>query len=293
MTQWLVIGRGGQLATALAQRLQDKAVFLGLPELDLSNLDQIPTQLLRHNPAVVINATAYTQVDKAESEPELARRINAEAVGVMAQFCVQKDIPFVHVSTDYVFDGSGTHARIEDEPTNPLNVYGATKLEGEQLIAASGCRHLIFRTSWVYDESGKNFLNTMLRLGAERETLSVVSDQVGAPTYAPHLADVMLESLKSAIARPQFPSGIYHATGTGETSWHGFACEIFRIAKAHGAELTVKEVKAIASAAYPTPTARPLNSRLSCAKLKATFDVEMPKWQDSLRVCMENKYEGR
>ena len=212
----------------------------------------------------------HTAVDKAESEPELVRAINASAPGVLAREAHARGAWLVHYSTDYVFDGSGNQPRPEDAPTGPLSVYGRTKLEGEQRIAASGCRHLILRTSWVYAARGGNFAKTMLKLAAERDALNVIADQIGAPTGAELLADTTAHALRAAMARPEL-AGTYHCAAAGETSWFGYARHVIEFARARGVALKVAPdaVKPIPTSAYPTPAQRPLNSRLSTHKLQA------------------------
>jgi dTDP-4-dehydrorhamnose reductase len=199
----------------------------------------------------------------------------------------------MHFSTDYVFDGSGDQPRAEDAPTAPMSAYGRSKLAGERAVAESGCKHLIFRTSWVYDAMGNNFVNTMLRVGATREELRVVNDQMGTPTYAPHLAGASVQCLDKALEMDAFPSGVYHMAGGGEpVSWHGFAEAIFKIARAKGMELTVKDVHAIATSEYPLPAPRPLNSRLDMKKLHDVFGLTMLNWHNGLRAYFNQKLEA-
>ena len=242
----LIIGQSGQIGSALA-RLLPHATLWGRKEADLFNPLALRNALeaLPSPPAAIINAAAYTAVDQAESEPDLAMAANAHSPAMMAEYAARQDIPFIHYSTDYVFDGSGNAPRTEDTPTAPLNVYGRTKREGEKQIEAIGGRYLIFRTSWVYDAKGKNFFNTMLRLGAEREELRVVADQIGAPSYAPHLAEYTLRALSAAQKEELFPSGIYHFCHGGETSWHGFAEAIFEWARSRNVALRVNQVTVI------------------------------------------------
>lgn len=294
----LVLGKDGQLGRALAAALGLRALAAGRQEVDLAGDDFI-ARLDRFTQGAaircVINAAAYTQVDKAEGEGKAeAFRVNAQAVGALAGWCKARNVPLVHYSTDYVFDGSGATPRSEDAPTAPLNCYGESKLEGERLLTASGCDYLIFRTSWVYDAKGKNFFNTMLRLFSERETLKVVADQVGAPTYAPHLAAASLAALETALATASFPSGIYHLAGAGEVSWHGFAQAIFALATSDGFGqkllLRCTRIDAITTAEYPLPAKRPLNSRLDCTRAKQVLGVAMPHWRDGLRECMTEAY---
>ncbi len=287
-SQTLVIGRSGQVARALATLLPN-AIFLGRDQLDIADADALRHALVAHAPTSIINAAAYTAVDKAQSDEVVAYALNEQAPALMADYAAQHNIPLVHISTDYVFDGSGEHARIEDEKTAPLNVYGASKLAGEQAVAAAGGDHLIFRTSWVYDAQGQNFLNTMLRLGAEREHLRVVADQIGAPSYAAHLARAMLECLEKAQRAETFPNGVYHLCNAGQTSWYGFANAIFECARKYGVALKVSSVDAITSDEYPTPAMRPKNSRLDCSKLNHTFGVMLPDWTQGLDECLEEK----
>lgn len=283
LSQPLITGANGQLGRAL-QALMPQAVALNRQQLDLSLIELIPETLAVHKPSIIFNAAAYTAVDKAEEETVMAHLINAEAPAVMAAYCKAKSIPLVHYSTDYVFDGSGEQPHQETNTPAPLNVYGQSKLKGEEYILQSGIDALIFRTSWVYDAQGKNFLNTMLRLAKEREALSVVGDQIGRPSYAPHLAKLSLQAVENAARSARFPSGVYHLTGTGEfTSWHGFAEAIF---DAYAGELAVKQVTAIPTAQYPTPATRPINSRLDCSKAKNILGVEMPDWKDGLKECL-------
>ncbi len=287
-TKFLILGANGQVGQALNAAIENpNVVILGREQADFSKPKTLYDVIAAINPEYIFNAVAYTAVDKTETEETLAYTINAEAVRVLAHYAKEKDIPLVHYSTDYVFDGKGENARKEDAPTAPLNAYGRTKLAGEEAIKDVGCKHLIFRTSWVYDAYGKNFLNTMLKLGAEREELRVVADQIGAPTYAPHIADASLKALKNAINMPEFPSGIYHLCNAGETSWHGFAEAIFAGAKKHGAELKVQRVLPIPACDYPTPAARPANSRLDCGKLRDILNVTLPNWQIGLEDALD------
>lgn len=315
-TGWLIIGANGQLGKALQAVLasRDDVTFWGRDEADLANPKQLKDALKAIVPTAIINAAAYTAVDKAEEEEAVALAVNADSVGIMADFCAARGIPLVHYSTDYVFDGSGDAPHSEGDATAPINVYGRSKLAGEQAIAASGCAHLIFRTSWVYDAAGKNFVNTMLRLGAEREELRVVADQIGSPTYAPHLAEVSMAAFARALGMSSprrrgsheaieadsrlrgnddiigFPSGIYHAVGGGEyVSWHGFAEAIFAQSRAQGEALKVQHVLPIAASEYPTPAKRPANSRLATNKLHDVIGLSMPSWQDGLAECLKQR----
>ncbi|MBN66618.1 MAG: dTDP-4-dehydrorhamnose reductase [Rickettsiales bacterium] len=287
----LVFGRSGQIARALQKAIGPRGIFLGRDEADLSKPDTLHDIIESHAPRAVINAAAYTQVDKAEEEEALATTINADAPAAMAATCYELGIPFVHYSTDYVFAGDGNAMRDEAEPVAPPNAYGRSKLAGELAVEAEGGQFLIFRTSWVYDAEGKNFFTTMLRLGVERESLNIVNDQIGAPSYAPHLAQATMKALETAMQMDAFPSGVYHMCNAGETNWCEFAQSIFEGARRHGAILAVGDVQGIPSSAYPTPATRPLNSRLDCTKLQAIFGVTMPDWREGLNACLEQTYE--
>ncbi len=298
----LLIGPDGQVGNAVASLLKAKGIHaivagqsidkLGHESsmgqsyhVDLSDLPQLDQLLRSIKPTIIINPAAYTAVDKAETEKELARTINAKAPEIMARYCKDSGAFLLHYSTDYVFDGSGTNARSESAPTNPINRYGQSKLEGELAIAQSGCDHVILRTSWVFSETGNNFVKTMLKLGQDREELRVVSDQVGAPTSAALLARATWAVLEKIVnqpsARKEF-SGIYHCTCAGETNWAEFAQTIFLMAKARKLALKVERVIPIASADYPTPAKRPLNSRLDCQAFAQGFNCEPSPWQDEL-----------
>ncbi len=282
----LVLGASGQVGSALLRQLGDDAIVLRvdfLSENFTSALNGLPIR-------AVINAAAYTQVDKAESDREQAMRINGVAVGELALWCKNQKIPLVHFSTDYMFDGSGAHFRSEEEMVAPLSVYGESKLLGELLIMASGVDYLIFRTSWVYDAWGKNFANTMRRLFLERESVSVVNDQIGAPTYAPQLADATIAALNQAFLAKTFPSGIYHLCHGGQVSWFGFAQAIFALASAHESGIKCKLIQPITTAEYPTPAKRPLNSRLDCSKAKQVLSVALPDWAIGLQMWEKEIY---
>jgi dTDP-4-dehydrorhamnose reductase len=233
---------------------------------------------------VIVNAAAYTAVDKAESEPDLARTINAKAPGVLAQVAKDLGALLVHYSTDYVFDGSGETPWREDAATGPLSVYGQTKLEGEQEIAASGARHLVFRTSWVYAVRGGNFARTMLRLAAERERLTVISDQFGAPTGAELIADITAHAILHARRDPDC-GGTYHLAAAGETTWHAYARFVIDIARElqPHREFKAQEIAPVPTSAFPTPARRPFNSRLDTSRLQATFSLHLPPWQQGVR----------
>ena len=255
---------------------------------DFNAPDSLPTLLDRLQPSLVINAAAYTAVDKAEQEPEAAFRANAQAPGVIAQWCATNDVPMVHYSTDYVFNGQGVAPYAEDEATEPLGVYGTSKRDGEEAVRAAGGRHLIFRTAWVYASHGGNFLRTMLRVGAERDELRVVADQVGTPTPAALIADVTAQVLR----HPGKLSGTWHLTASGQTSWHGFAEAIFAEAVAMGVLAKAPTVQPISSSEYPTPAKRPAWSVLDNRKLQHDFGVELPAWQTGLYQVMSEIANG-
>jgi dTDP-4-dehydrorhamnose reductase len=292
----LLTGANGQVGFELARSLQGlgNVVALDRSGLDLSDPEQIRRVVRELSPALIVNAAAYTAVDAAESDVAAAMRLNAEAPDILAQEAKRLGALLVHYSTDYVFDGTKDGLYEEDDAANPLNVYGKSKLAGEQAIAASGCAHLILRTSWVYGARGKNFLRTMLELGAQRDELSVVADQIGAPTWSRTIAAITSDMLSQLLVQDRDEwlrrSGIYHLTASGATSWCGFAQAIFDTSTlAHK-----PVVKAIPTAAYPgfttagIPTAavRPKNSRLSNEKLFATFGLTAPDWREALERCM-------
>lgn len=274
---------GWELQRALAPLGELTALDFDTPAprtADFSQPQTLRPLLQALQPQLIVNAAAHTAVDRAESEPELARRINATAVGELATHAAETGALLVHYSTDYVFDGGGDQPREEDAPTAPLSVYGRTKLEGEALVRASGCAHLILRTSWVYAARGGNFARTMLKLAAEREALNVVADQVGAPTGAELLADVTAHTARRTLAEPAL-SGTYHVVASGETSWFDYARHVIEWARQRGQAIKVapEAIRPVPSSAYPTPAARPLNSRLSTRKLRQTFDLHPPAWQ--------------
>jgi dTDP-4-dehydrorhamnose reductase len=281
----LLIGKNGQLGHDLLPLLEriSKVTAVDRSSLNLAVPDEIQRCVRSLRPDIIINAAAYTAVDKAEAEPDVARAINAIAPGVLAQEATVAGSILIHYSTDYVFDGTKSVRYVETDPISPVSVYGKTKAEGEEAIRNSGCRHLIFRTSWVFSNRGSNFLLTMLRLARERDQLRIVNDQIGAPTSSESLARATVEVLQN-IHRAEVPEshfGTYHMTASGETSWFGFATEIFRQGSTLLA-LKSPKLHPITTAEYPTPAKRPLNSRLSCEKLKETFGVGLPSWQNCL-----------
>ncbi len=282
----LISGKTGQVAVELQKHLAGlgELIVLGRDVLDLSQPDQIRAQVRAHKPDLLIIAAAHTAVDQAENEPELAFAINAIAPGVFAEEAAALGIPMIHYSTDYVFDGRKPAPYTEDDATNPLGVYGKSKLAGELAIAASGAQHLILRTSWVYSTHGKNFLLTMQRLLQERSELRVVADQIGAPTWAGTIA----QSTRALIERWQSGDaaawGTYHLTASGETSWFGFTQAIAGHLTAQGKACATLEP--IPASAYPTPAARPQNSRLDCSKLAREWGVTQPDWEAALSACL-------
>ncbi len=286
----LVTGGTGQLARALAKNGGDRVVVVGRPDFDFDQPDTIDSTLAAMKPALVVNAAAWTAVDAAESDEAGAYRANAAGPGRIAAFCQRSGTHLIHVSTDYVFNGAKGAPYTEDDPTSPTGIYGATKLEGEQKVLAACPGAIVLRTAWVYAESGKNFLRTMLNAARKTDRLRVVADQIGCPTNADDLAVAILAVAESMRAAPGRLGGVYHAAGSGETSWHGFATEIFAQASPHGWPVPV--VDAIATADWPTPARRPADSRLDCGRLYAVFGQKLPLWQESLAravhaVCYE------
>jgi dTDP-4-dehydrorhamnose reductase len=282
----LLFGKGGQVGWELQRALGPlgELVAVDFDSIDLHGNFAEPDLLARTvqavRPDVIVNAAAHTAVDKAESEVDFARKLNATAPGVIAREAAALGAWLVHYSTDYVFDGSGDQPRREDASTAPLSVYGQTKLEGEQLIRESGCKHLILRTSWVYASRGGNFARTMLKLAAERDKLAVINDQWGAPTGADLLADITAHAVRVARARPDV-SGTYHAVASGVTTWHAYATLVIAWARARGLPVKVAAdaITSVPTSAYPTPAKRPLNSRLDTIKLQHTFNLVLPEWQ--------------
>jgi dTDP-4-dehydrorhamnose reductase len=282
----LLLGKGGQVGWELQRSLAVVGDVVALDHDDGGDFTQ-PESLLAQvralSPQVIVNAAAHTAVDKAESEPDLARQINAATPALLAIEAHRLGALFVHYSTDYVFDGSGSHARDEEAPIGPLSVYGSTKAEGEDAIRASGCQHLILRTSWVYGARGGNFAKTMLRLAGEREQLKVIADQIGAPTGADLLADLTAHMLRAARVNPAL-TGTYHAVAGGETSWHDYARFVIEFARARGLAIKAApdQILPIPTSDYPTPARRPLNSRLSTVKLQQRFGLRLPQWQQGV-----------
>lgn len=281
----VVTGREGQVVQSLLEKAAERpdleVIALGRPELDLADPETIRKAIVDAKPDVVVSAAAYTAVDQAEDEPELALAVNAAGAAAVAEAAKACGAPVIHLSTDYVFAGDGDRPYVETDPTGPSSVYGSSKLEGERLVAAANPQHIILRTAWVYSPFGKNFVKTMLRLAETRDGLSVVSDQWGNPTSALDIAEAIIRVADHLAAKPDFAGyGVYHLVGTGDINWSGFARGIFAESTKHGGPTA--EVTDIATADYPTKAARPANSRLSTEKFGTTFGWSMPHWQASL-----------
>ena len=281
----LLLGKGGQVGWELQRALAPLGHITAhdVDTADFSQPGQVAAIVRAVRPQVIVNAAAHTAVDKAESEPDLARLINADTPGAIAAEAEQINALLVHYSTDYVFDGSGHAPRDENALTAPLSVYGATKLQGEQQIIDSGCRHLILRTSWVYAARGGNFAKTMLRLAGERDELKIINDQTGAPTGADLLADVTAHTLRAVQSNPSL-AGLYHLVADGETTWYDYARYVIEWARKQGHPLRVQpeNILAVPTTEYPTPARRPLNSRLNTNKLKQAFGLTLPHWQQGV-----------
>jgi dTDP-4-dehydrorhamnose reductase len=282
----LLFGKGGQVGWELQRSLQTLGELVALDfdstdrSGDFGRPDDVARTVREVQPDIIVNAAAHTAVDKAESEPDFARTLNATAPAAIAREAAAIGAWLMHYSTDYVFDGSGTAPWTEDSPTGPLSVYGRTKLEGEQAIRDSGCKHIIFRTSWVYAARGGNFAKTMLRLAQERDSLTVIDDQHGAPTGADLLADLTVHALRTALVRPEV-AGTFHAAPRGETTWHGYATHVIQFARAAGLAVKVSPdaITAVPTSAFPTPAKRPGNSRMDTTRLQRTFGVALPDWR--------------
>ncbi|MDZ4141270.1 MAG: dTDP-4-dehydrorhamnose reductase [Methylotenera sp.] len=285
----LLLGKNGQVGWELQRSLVPLGELVALGSQsnekcgDLTNLEGLTQTIRAVAPDVIVNAAAYTAVDKAESEPELAHTINALAPAVLAQEAKNTGALLVHYSTDYVFDGTGDRPWLETDTTAPLSVYGKSKLAGEEAILASGCQYLIFRTSWVYAARGGNFAKTMLKLAQERDALKVINDQIGAPTGADLLADVTAHAIRAAMQRPEM-CGLYHLVASGQTSWHGYANFVIDFARQAGIEIKVasEAIAPVPTGAFPTVAKRPLNSRLNTSKLQRAFNLNLPDWQSGV-----------
>jgi dTDP-4-dehydrorhamnose reductase len=281
MSPILVTGGAGQLATALAGEGGDAVSVVGRPAFDFDRPETIDRAFAEARPGLVVNAAAWTAVDAAEADPEGAMRANRDGPARLAVLCAGAGVPLIHISTDYVFDGDKGTPYVETDPTGPTGVYGATKLAGEAAVLAAGGQAIILRTSWVYSATGKNFVRTMLKLAETRDHLRVVADQKGCPTAAADLARAILDIAErlSDGWRPEY-AGVFHAAGSGWTTWHGFAEAVFEQAARHGRRRP--SVEAISTAEFPTPAKRPADSRLDCGKLEHVFGLRQPKWQASL-----------
>ncbi|MBB6408264.1 dTDP-4-dehydrorhamnose reductase [Mesorhizobium sangaii] len=278
----VVTGREGQVASSLLEAGQRhpgvEVIAIGRPELDLAKPDTVIDTIAAAKPDIVVSAAAYTAVDQAEDEPDLAFAVNAVGAGKVAEAAAQLGVPVIHLSTDYVFDGSASGAYVETDATAPRSVYGASKLAGEQAVAAANPRHLILRTAWVYSPFGKNFVKTMLRLAADRDEISVVADQWGNPTSALDIADAVLHAAATLHGNKSFAAfGVYHLAGTGEANWSGFARHILDTSRVSGGPWA--RVRDIATMDYPTKARRPANSRLSSAKFASVFGWNAPDWR--------------
>lgn len=304
-TRILITGKSGQVGGALVEELSGSALVYApsSAELDLRDEDSVRKGVRVFRPDWIVNAAAYTAVDQAESERELAFKINAQAPRILAEEAALAEIPLLHFSTDYVFDGSKPGAYVEQDPTGPLNVYGQSKRAGEEAIARCTAPFLIFRTSWVYGATGKNFLRTILKAAREREQLRIVADQRGAPTWSRELARMVafvIEERSAAAARDgsrpaeavRAVQGVYHASGGGETTWYGFAQAALAALRVREPESQIAVLEAIATAEYPTAARRPLNSCLDCTKLQETLGWQMPGWRDSLAAVLDEMRTG-
>lgn len=291
----LLFGKIGQLGWELNRSLLPLGdlVVLDQHEADFTRPDAIRKLIQENRPDIIVNAVAYTAVDRAEEEEALAYTINAETPGVIAEEAGKLGALMVHYSTDYVFNGEKAEPYTETDEPAPINAYGRTKLAGEQAVAASGCDYLTFRTSWVYAARAQNFMLAMLRLAAEREELSIVSDQIGAPTSARLIADTSLLCLQQAQKERAvgiFSPGLYHLSAAGSTSWHGFTEEIVKLARARGdIPMKIKTIKPIPTSAYPTPAQRPMNSCLALRRLESDFSLKMPDWKIPLQLAMSER----
>ena len=296
MQKILLTGVNGQVGHALKTKLAEyEVIALSREQLDLTKTHDIRRIVREIKPTLIINPAAYTAVDKAETEPELAYAINAKAAQILAEEAARLNAGIIHFSTDYVYDGTKTSPYVETDEVNPVSVYGKSKLAGEEAIRQVALPHLILRTSWVYGAYGKNFLKTMLRLAAEREELRIVGDQFGAPTSSESIADAVVKLVNIWQPEHENQTGIVHFTNAGETSWHGFSCEIVNQYNALLADkdwpalkANVDSIAAITTADYPTPAARPANSCLNNSKLKQVFGIELPLWKTALQQVMRD-----
>jgi dTDP-4-dehydrorhamnose reductase len=286
----LIAGWQGQVARGLVEMAPGApdvtACAVGRPALDICEAKTIERAMVNTRPDVVINSAAYTAVDKAESDVDQAYAMNRDGARALAEAAARAGVPIIHISTDYVFDGTKTEAYREDDVPNPVTVYGKSKLAGEDAVRQGNPRHVIVRTAWVHSPSGTNFVRTMLRLAGERDELRVVSDQTGNPTYAPHLCSAILEIARQVKGKPDDFAGwgLYHAAGTGTTTWHGLASEVMRLSASRGGPNV--PVRAIATADYPTTAQRPANSALDCGKIRHAFGIALPAWEQGAEACV-------
>ncbi|MCZ4073369.1 dTDP-4-dehydrorhamnose reductase [Agrobacterium sp. LMR679] len=282
-----VTGKNGQVVSALQALASDELeiVALGRPELDLAQPETVLKALRNVKPDVVVSAAAYTAVDKAESEQDVAFAVNRDGARAVAKAASDIGIPVIHLSTDYVFDGTKTTAYVENDPTGPTSVYGRSKLEGERAVSEATDNYVVLRTAWVYSEYGNNFVKTMLRLSENRDEINVVADQFGCPTSANDIATAVVTIARKLVEDSSAPlRGVFHLSGTGETNWANFAKQIFALSAENGGKSIV--VNDITTAQYPTPARRPANSRLDCSKLEEVYGIKLPSWQTSTRAVV-------
>ncbi|RQN07053.1 dTDP-4-dehydrorhamnose reductase [Pantoea ananatis] len=296
----LLFGKNGQVGWELQRALLPLGNIIALDRHsetfcgDFEDPEGIAETVRQIKPDIIVNATAYTAVDKAETDREIARKVNAVSVATLAQAAKNVNAWLIHYSTDYVFDGSGKERWKESDETSPINYYGKTKLEGERAIINVHDKYIIFRTSWVYASRGKNFPKTMLKLAQEREKLSVIDDQFGAPTSAELIADCTAHSILRAVAQPEL-AGLYHLVASGETNWHEYASKVIECAKKRGVAIKTKEIEAVPTSAFPTPACRPVNSRLNTGKLCSAFNIHLPHWESGIirlvdEICTQQTF---
>lgn len=289
--KFVICGKNGQLSSAFSKLVSHDTVYFSHNEVDFTSLDSVTAAFTKHAPDVIINLCAYTNVEKAEDHKEQAYKANAETPKTLAKYCAQNNVILVHFSTDYVYAGEGNAPQSETTELSPLNIYGLSKLQGENEIVKINCKHLIFRTSWLFDGKSKNFFTTMMSLSMQRQTLSIINDQIGAPTHTYHLAQATLKAVNNAIKTDVFPSGIYNLCSSGEVSWFNYASLIFEKSEEKGCDLLLKCVKSVPSESYKTKAKRPLNSRLDCFKASEILNVKMPSWEEGVTLAMDESFE--